>query len=204
VAAWSRTRLSSRVESCDTGSAKAWSISPCPWFSRTISCRRASLRPRLRLPGPSLTSSILRLVRLVTAGKTRILHPSLLAAGNNGAQSGSYGMLALRRPSLVLHRKINSTRATYFPGTHIHTCDLLSSIASASKAPHSSFAIWRKKSLSTNIRARSSWTITAFSGKSESSGQGTSHLRPCQLGNGGSCRKRQSMSAWNNRTSNGE
>jgi hypothetical protein len=36
VAAWSRTRLSSRVESCDAGIDRAWSFSPCRQPSHTF------------------------------------------------------------------------------------------------------------------------------------------------------------------------
>jgi hypothetical protein len=119
VAAWSRTRLSSRVESCDAGIDRAWSFSPCRHLHHTLGAHF------LPVDIPSITSTASGHLLLPTSHSSRTRPPPerleiSAMATTKGNQSTSVRSASYETPALTTHRDCGGSLSLE---THIPTHD---------------------------------------------------------------------------------
>jgi hypothetical protein len=122
VAAWSRTRLSSRVESCEAGTDRAWSFSPCRHLHHTLGAHF------LPVDIPSITSTPSGHLLLPTSHSSRTRPPperlkisaisTTKGIRSTSSRHASYEIPALTFPPAIhRHRGGSLSLETYIP-TH--------------------------------------------------------------------------------------
>ena len=111
----------------DLGHGRSRHVDILRMLLETLSCQRASLRPRPRLPGPPPTPNILQLMLLVTSGRLQILRPISFTAATDGRQSTSSKQASHEAPAFAFppSSSTGSKRNLLLQPTFRHTTAVL-------------------------------------------------------------------------------